>query len=139
MMQEGTDANARMERIEDTLLHLIEGFARYRSQLMQAYECAQALSSRAALGFTNSEEEALPQEQLDRALQDYFRLRDRIDWWLEQARQIIAGMIEAEERQTPTGAPLPDNGREGAPAHQSEEGPGGQFPVGLFIELEAVF
>lgn len=139
MKQDGTDANARMERIEDTLLRLIEGFARYRSQLMQAYECAQALSSRAAFGFPNSEEEALHQERLDCALQDYSRLRDQIDWWLEQARQIIAGMIEVEERQTPTGAPLPDNGRDSAPAHQSEEGPSGKFPVGLFIELEGVF
>ncbi len=137
MKQDGTDA--RMERIEDTLLRLIEGFARYRSQLMQAYECAQALSSRAAFGFTSSEAAALHQEQLDCALQAYFRLRDQIDWWLEQARQIIAGMIEVEGRQTPTGAPLPDNGRDSAPARQSEEVPGGKIPVGLFIELEGLF
>jgi hypothetical protein len=93
---------------------------------------------RAAFGFLDSEEAAQHQENMDRAVQDYFRLRDQIDCWLEQARQIIAGMIEVEERPTSTGVPSPDNGRESAPAHQSEGGTGGDFPVGLLIELETV-
>lgn len=120
MKEDGPGVNSKMQRIEDTLLRLIEGFARYRSQLMRAYERAQALSSRAAFGFSDSEAAALHRENMDRAVQDYFRLRDQIDHWLEQSRQIIVGIIEAEERSTSTGTPFPDNRKESAPAHHCD-------------------
>ena len=139
MEQDSIGANPRLERIEDTLISLIEGFARYRSQLMQAYDYAQMLSSRVAFGFSSSEEAATHRQQLDCALRDYFRLRDQIDWWLEQARQLVASMLEPERGAASAGAPIPDCNRDRAQAHKSEEEPGGRFPVGLFIELEEVF
>ena len=96
MEQDSLGANTRIERTEDTLMSLIEGFARYKSQLMQAYDYAQMLSSRVAFGFSSSEEATSHRDQLDHALRDYFRLRDQIDWWLEQARQLVPSRLEPE-------------------------------------------
>ncbi|HEY0376829.1 MAG TPA: hypothetical protein VGC87_07720 [Pyrinomonadaceae bacterium] len=133
MEKDGIGVNTRIERIEDTLMSLIEGFARYKAQLIQAYDYAQRLSSRVAFGFLSSEEAASHRDELNHALRDYFRLRDQLDWWLEQARQIIASMLEVERGAASACALISDCDQEKAQAHEFEE------PGGLFIELEEVF
>ncbi len=127
--QVGADTEAEIERIEDSLSRLIEGFGRYRSQHKRAYDYAQALLSRAAQGFLSPLEATLHEERQSHALQNYFRLREQIDWWLGEIRQVAAALAELEQRETAGDAPVPCLQPQGR-----EEGPG--MP---FIELNEVF
>ena len=79
--------------------------------------------ARRAAGFSSAEQEALYEETLDDATQDYFQLRGQIDWWLEQARQIVDDLIEIERREALTGGSVPELGQQQVLTDGFEEGP----------------
>lgn len=81
--------DSEIESVEDSLLKLREQFAQYREQFERAYENACSLLARRARGFSNPFEAALHEQTLSNALQDYFRLREQINWWLEQVGQLV--------------------------------------------------
>jgi virulence-associated protein VapD len=114
MKQLDLDVNAVVERNEDSLLRLIEGFEQYKLQLAQAYEHVQELLMRKAYGFSCPGSLALHEEELNHAIQAYFRLRDQIDWWLAQVRQVVANLAEIERQASPISAPSPECNRKSA-------------------------
>jgi glycyl-tRNA synthetase beta subunit len=81
--------DSEIERIEDSLSRLREEFAEYRKLFEQAHESARTLLAQRARGFSNPFEAALHEQALTNALQEYFRLREQIDWWLEQVSQLV--------------------------------------------------
>jgi hypothetical protein len=92
------NAHAELERIEQSLLRLRAEFVRYKSRLRRASECVQVLLERLARGFPNPETLAIYEETLNYALQDYFQLREQIDWWVETFHQITTLLDEVEKR-----------------------------------------
>lgn len=128
------NVDAELWRIEDSLWSLREGFGQYRLQLARAYECAQALLARRERGFSSAEQAALYDEALDYAVQAYFQLRDRINWWLEQACQIIAALIEIEREVALMDASMSEFNRKRAQTREFED-----EPCMPFIDLEGIF
>lgn len=120
--------------IEDSLLSLMTRFAQYRLQLAWAYACAQLLLARRAGGFSSAEQEALYEATMDDAIEDYFQLRGQIDWWLEQARQIVDALMELERREAFTDGSVPELDQQQALTDGFEEG-----PTTSFIDLGYVF
>ncbi len=110
------------------------GFAQYRLQLERAYACAQVLLARRAGGFSSAEQEALFEATLDDTLKDYFQLRGQIDWWLEEAHQIVDAMMEIEQREAFTDEAVPELDQQQALTDGFEEG-----PTACFIDLGHVF
>jgi hypothetical protein len=134
MRQPDFDVNAAAERNEDSLSRLIEGFEQYQLQLTQAYEYVQELLIRKAYGFSCPASLALHEEELNQAIQAYFRLRDQIDWWLAQVRQIVANLAEIERQASPISAPSPERNRQRALTPRVLE-----KPVMPLIVLKKVF
>ena len=123
-----------IERIEESLQSLMTGFAQYKMRLAWAYARAQLLLARRAGGFSSAEQEALYEATLDDAVEDYFQLRGQIDWWLEQARQIIGALTEMERRESSADAPAPEVNRQEVLTDWFEDG-----PTTSFIDLGYVF
>jgi hypothetical protein len=92
------NAHAELERIEQSLMRLRAEFADYKSRLRRASECVQVLLELRARGFPNPETSAIYEETLRHGLQDYFQLREQIDWWVEKFHQITALLDEIERR-----------------------------------------
>jgi hypothetical protein len=134
MKQVSVNVKTEIGRIEDSLLCLWEGFTLHKLQLTQAYRCAQALLARRESGFSSREEAALYEKTLSHAIQDYFRLRDQIDWWLAQAHQLVAALMEIERQASSMDASIREFNRKRARACEFEE-----EPAMLLIELELVF
>lgn len=126
--------SVKIERIEDSLLSLMTGFAQYRLQLARAYAYAQNLLAHRAGGFSSSEHKALYEATLDDAIYDYLQLRGQIDWWIEQARQIIDALMEIERREAFTDESVPELDQQQVLTDGFEEG-----PTTVFIDLGHVF
>jgi len=133
MKQVGVNVNTEHGSIEDSLLSLWKGFTQYKLQLAQVHRCAQALLARRESGFSSREKAALFEETLNHAIQDYFRLRDQIDWWLAQAHQLVAALTEIERQASSMDMSVLKFNRKSAHDRGFEE-----EPLMLFIELEIV-
>lgn len=91
-----------IESIEASLSRLREEFAQYREQFERAYERASSLLARRTPGYLNSFEAALHEQTLLNALQEYFRLREQIDWWLAQVSQMVVLLTKAKRNSAGT-------------------------------------
>jgi len=132
--QVNVSVKAEIGRIEESLLSLMTGFAQYRLRLARAYECVQVLLARRAGGFSSAEQEALYEATLDDAMRDYFQLRGQIDWWLEQARQVVDALTEMERRESSADVTAPEVNQQEVLTDGFEDG-----PATSFIDLGYVF
>jgi chromosome segregation ATPase len=92
------DVNSDLDGIEQSLQTLSVEFAHYNSRLKRASERVHALSARIEGGFSNPERSAIYEETLNCALREYFQLREKIERWTEQVRQIVILLNEIEHR-----------------------------------------
>ena len=83
-------------KAEHALSRLRAEFSEYREQFERAYECARLLLECRERGFSNPVTAALSEQTLRSALEDYFRLRAQIDWWLAQVRHLVSALTEME-------------------------------------------
>ncbi len=83
-------------KAEHALCRLRAEFEEYREQFERAYECASLLLKCKERGFSNPATAALSEQTLRSALEDYFRLRAQIDWWLAQVRHLVSTLTEME-------------------------------------------
>jgi|ERR1044071_2383923 hypothetical protein len=132
--QVSVSVKTEIGRIEDSLLSLMTEFAQYRLQLARAYAYAQNLLAHRAGGFSSSEHKALFEATLDDAIYDYLQLRGQIDWWLEQAHQIIDALMEIERREASMDVSVPELDQQQVLTDGFEEG-----PTTSFIDLGYVF
>lgn len=94
--------DSEIESVEDSLLKLRTEFAQYREQFERAYERTALLLARRTLGFSDPFEAALHEQTLTNCLQEYFRMRQQIDWWLEQVSQLLVLLTKSERNSAET-------------------------------------